>query len=344
MSNFAIEIFILLSIGLSVLGIRICVRLETVYGKKLALDDYFTALAVPLYLVEIALAHAARSHLGGLANHGMSDAERARLGASGEEHTLRVLGSQIYLAGWVVHVSLLWTLKAAMCSFCSRLARNLGACREPIYAGFALLYVTWIATFLSIMLSCRPLSRNWQISPDPGNSCQPAVAKIDLLVTTVLDELTNAYLLSIIVLMLPHMRLSLLKKLELITVSVCGAFVMTAGILRCVLAMTSSSIGIEQAERWAVREAFAAIVTVNMPIIYPFIVRGLRLLRNRNRPKGIPGLPRPNPPFFPNDGVIWVTNEFGVGVGIEIREGQGSVIRREDAHECICQTPDITGK
>lgn len=46
MSNFAIEIFILLSIGLSVLGIRICVRLETVYGKKLALDDYFTALAV----------------------------------------------------------------------------------------------------------------------------------------------------------------------------------------------------------------------------------------------------------------------------------------------------------
>lgn len=46
MSNFAIEIFILLSIGLSVLGIRICVRLETGYGRKLALDDYFTALVV----------------------------------------------------------------------------------------------------------------------------------------------------------------------------------------------------------------------------------------------------------------------------------------------------------
>ncbi|KAL6402772.1 hypothetical protein AUP68_13969 [Ilyonectria robusta] len=116
----------------------------------------------------MALAHAARSHLGGLANHGMSNSERARLGASSEEHMVRVLGSQIYLAGWIVHVCLLWTLKAAMCSFYLRLARNLGTCREPIYAGFAFVFVTWIATFLSIMLSCRPLSRSWQISPDPG--------------------------------------------------------------------------------------------------------------------------------------------------------------------------------
>ncbi|KAH6984093.1 hypothetical protein EDB80DRAFT_625118 [Ilyonectria destructans] len=340
MSNFAIEIFILLSIGLSVLGIRICVRLETGYGRKLALDDYFTALVVPLYLAEMALAHAGRSHLGGLANHGMSDAERSRLGADGEEDTLRVLGSQIYLAGWVVHVSLLWALKAAMCSFCSRLARNLGASREPIYAGFTFLYITWIVTFLSIMLSCRPLSRNWQISPDPGNSCQPAVAKIDLLVATVLDELTNAYLLCIMVLILPHMRLSLLKMLELTAVSMCGALVMAAGILRCVLTLTGSSTSIEQAERWAVREAFAAIVTVNLPIIYPFIVGGLRLLRNRNCPKDISGLPRSYPPFFPNDGVIWVTND----VGIETRERQGSEIRQEDAHECVCQSPNIAKK
>lgn len=192
----------------------------------------------------MALAHAGRSHLGGLANHGMSDAERSRLGADGEEDTLRVLGSQIYLAGWVVHVSLLWALKAAMCSFCSRLARNLGASREPIYAGFTFLYITWIVTFLSIMLSCRPLSRNWQISPDPGNSCQPAVAKIDLLVATVLDELTNAYLLCIMVLILPHMRLSLLKMLELTAVSMCGVLVMAAGILRCVLTLTVGALGV----------------------------------------------------------------------------------------------------
>lgn len=46
MSNSAIEIFVLLSLGLSVLGIRICVRRETGYGRKLALDNYFTAIVV----------------------------------------------------------------------------------------------------------------------------------------------------------------------------------------------------------------------------------------------------------------------------------------------------------
>lgn len=91
------------------------------------------------------------------------------------------------------------------------------------------------------MLSCRPLSKSWQINPDPGNSCQPAVAKIDLLVTTILDVLTNA---CIMVLILLHMRLCLLKKLELTAASMCGTLVMAAGILRCVLALKVSALGV----------------------------------------------------------------------------------------------------
>lgn len=63
------------------------------------------------------------------------------------------------------------------------------------------------------------------------------------------------------------------------------------------------------------REAFAAITTVNLPIIYPFIVGDLRLLRNRTCPKDIAGLPCPSPPFFPSDCVIIVTNEVGIEMG-----------------------------
>ncbi|KAH6980549.1 hypothetical protein EDB80DRAFT_826055 [Ilyonectria destructans] len=249
MPNIAIEIFVLLSIGLGLLGMRICVRLDTSHGRKLALDDYLMVLVAPLYLVEMALAYAVRSHLGGLANHGMSDTERARLGAGSEEHELRVLGSQIYLAEWVVHVSLLWMLKAAACTHCLRLARDLGTYREPAYAGLAFVFITWIVAFLCVMLGCRPLSRSRQISPDPGNNCQPAVSKIDLLATTVLNELTNDYRPCIVLLMLPYMRLSSLKKLEFAAVSVCGALVMAAGILRCALTLTNRSSDIEQAER-----------------------------------------------------------------------------------------------
>ncbi|KAH6984122.1 hypothetical protein EDB80DRAFT_768118 [Ilyonectria destructans] len=260
MPNIAIEIFVLLSIGLGLLGMRICVRLDTSHGRKLALDDYLMVLVAVSDIYPSnsrALAYAVRSHLGGLANHSMSDTERARLGAGSEEHELRVLGSQIYLAEWVVHVSLLWMLKATACTHCLRLARDLGTYREPAYAGLAFVFITWIVAFLSVMLGRRPPSRSRQISPDPGNRS---------FATTVLNELTNDYLPCIVLLMLPYMRLSSLKKLEFAAVSVCGAFVMAAGILRCALTLT--------AERWAVREAFGAITTVNLPIIFSFFVGG----------------------------------------------------------------------
>ncbi len=41
--------------------------------------------------------------------------------------------------------------------------------RKRIYAGFVIITATWIAVILSILLGCRPLSKNWQIYPDPGS-------------------------------------------------------------------------------------------------------------------------------------------------------------------------------
>lgn len=40
-----------------------------------------------------------------------------------------------------------------------------------IKIGYALIGVTYVATLLSILLGCRPLSKNWQINPDPGSTC-----------------------------------------------------------------------------------------------------------------------------------------------------------------------------
>lgn len=91
---------------------------------------------------------------------------------------------------------------------------------------------------------------------------------------------------------------------------------------------------------WEVREAFAAIVTVNLPIIYPFFVGDLRLLRERNHPEDISGVPHSNRLILSNDGAIRVTNE----VEIEIVKRQGSVVRREQSYECICQTPANANK
>jgi len=66
-----------------------------------------------------------------------------------------------------------------------------------IQIGYALIAATYVATLLSILLGCRPMHKNWQINPDPGNLCQPAISKIDCLVTVVLNVVTDMYLISI---------------------------------------------------------------------------------------------------------------------------------------------------
>ncbi len=103
----------------------------------------------------------------------MTDAERAALSPDSEEYMLRVNGSKTQVAGWSTYTFLLWILKASMCTFYLRLTDGLNY-HMRIYVGFGLITTTWVAVLLSILLGCRPLSKNWQIYPDPG-SMFPAI-------------------------------------------------------------------------------------------------------------------------------------------------------------------------
>lgn len=42
-----------------------------------------------------------------------------------------------------------------------------------IRIGAVLLVVTFLATFLSILFGCTPMSKHWQINPDPGSMPSP---------------------------------------------------------------------------------------------------------------------------------------------------------------------------
>lgn len=115
--------------------------------------------------------------------------------------------------------------------------------------------MTWLAVILSILLGCLPFEKNWQVYPDPGSTyrpkadarpseqrsdcptdyCQPAVSNIDIFVTVVLNVVTDAYLLTIPIPMLWGASLRPAKKAALMVLFSGGIFVMTAGILRCVL-------------------------------------------------------------------------------------------------------------
>ncbi|KAF2139766.1 uncharacterized protein K452DRAFT_232126 [Aplosporella prunicola CBS 121167] len=269
--SFTTEAFTLLSVGIVVIALRTTARITSVGVRGFHLDDYLILVAAVVYGLETAAAYIVGAWWFGLANNGMTDAERKALDPNSHEYYLRVGGSKTQLVGWSLYTLLLWLLKLCMCIFYSRLTAGLYLTR--IRAGYIAIGLTYFATELSILLGCRPFQRNWQIYPDPGNYCQPAISKIDLYVTVVLNVVTDMYLMSIPLPMLWKANLPLRRKISLLVIFSGALFVMMAGVLRCALIIKDPINGAQAAGSWACRETFVAVVIGNVPMIYPLFRR-----------------------------------------------------------------------
>ncbi|KAG9232739.1 hypothetical protein BJ875DRAFT_68853 [Amylocarpus encephaloides] len=274
MSDFVTEAFTLLSIGLCAIGTRTYARWSTVGFKGFKADDYFMVVAGVVYSLETAAAYIVGAWWKGLANNGMTDEQRVSLQPGSEEWNTRVGGSKTQLVGWSLYTLLLWLLKFCMCTFYSRLTQGVDNMKIRVNIGYVALAITYLATELSILLGCQPFHHNWQITPNPGNLCQPAISKIDLYVTVILNVLTDMYLMSIPLPMLWRAKIPLRRKILLGGMFGGGAFIMMAGILRCVLILRDPIGGAQQAGSWAVRETFVAVIIGNIPMIYP-VFRGI---------------------------------------------------------------------
>lgn len=82
---------------------------------------------------------------------------------------------------------------------------------------------------------------------------------------------TDLYLISIPVPMLWQSSLKPFKKLGLMLLFSTGLFVVACATLRCVLIVTDPVNGAQLAGSWAVRETFIAVVTTNLPLIFPLV-------------------------------------------------------------------------
>ncbi|KAJ5787858.1 hypothetical protein N7457_002848 [Penicillium paradoxum] len=276
MGDFNTEAFTLLGVAIFVIGLRTVARWIMVGPRGFQADDYLMLVACVVYGLETGAAYMVGAWFMGLANNAMTDEQRINLSPHSEEYRLRVGGSKIQVAGWSLYTLLLWVLKTCMAIFYSRLTAGLVNMRVRIHVAYVLIAVTYIATICSILLGCHPFEKNWQINPNPGNYCQPAVSKIDIYVTVVLNVATDLYLISIPAPMLVRARLKWREKLELLILFSGGLFVMMAGILRCVLILTAGANGAQQAGSWACRETFVAVVIGNIPMIYPLVRRVTR--------------------------------------------------------------------
>ncbi|KAL2682614.1 hypothetical protein Neosp_007066 [[Neocosmospora] mangrovei] len=266
---FNIEAFTLLALALLITGLRTYVRISTVGFKNLWADDYLVLLAAVVYSVETGLAYSVGNIAKGMANNSMTDSQRAALHPDDTEYQLRVLGSKIQLAGWSTYSFLLWILKAAMCTFYYRLTKDLEGYRTRILVGFGLIIVTFVVVQLNLLLSCHPFYRWWQIYPDPGIYCHPAISPNLVWTYLSFNVATDLYLIMIPMPMLWKAAMPWFQKVWLISLFSCGLFVTMAAILRVVLLVSDPINGAQLAGSWAVRETFVAVLVTNLPMLFP---------------------------------------------------------------------------
>ncbi|KEZ42842.1 hypothetical protein SAPIO_CDS5268 [Scedosporium apiospermum] len=270
--SFNIELWTLYAVGICATALRTYARVRAVGIKSFQADDYLVWVGAIIYSIQSALAYNVGHLAHGLANNGMTDAERAALSPNDPEYEMRVLGSKIQVAGWTTYSALLWSLKMAMLVFYIRLTQGLGRrFKIRITVGFALVIGTFLASILTVFIACRPFNKYWQINPDPGNVCQAAISRPIIWVSFASNVLTDIYLILIPLPMLWQSTLKPLKKIASTIVLGAGIFVLVCATLKSVFVLVDPINGAQLAGSWGTKEAFVAVITTNLPMIFPLL-------------------------------------------------------------------------
>ncbi|PSR83420.1 hypothetical protein BD289DRAFT_370042, partial [Coniella lustricola] len=226
----------------------------------MAWDDHLVWLALAAYAVLALNVFTIDVVAEGLSNNGMTDEHRwllANDGTYSQEYQLRVLGSKAQLVKWFLYALTLWLLKGSLLYFFS----------AWVGAGFLLL--TWAATSVTVLASCQPLTNYWQIFPDPGTMCQPAISPILIAVFLGCNVITDVYLISIPIPVLLKARLRSSQKISLICLFSCTILITGISIVRALFMLKDPKINGDG--MWDVRETFVALVTTNIPPIVPLL-------------------------------------------------------------------------
>ncbi|OGM47934.1 hypothetical protein ABOM_002713 [Aspergillus bombycis] len=264
-----IESWTLYSIGLTATILRTYARGSAVGLRNLRADDYLIWVGILFYTAQTALAYSVGNVAHGLANNGMTDAQRAGLSIDDPEYRFRVIGSKIQVAGWTTYSALIWSLKLSMLAFYVRLTDGLGRrYRVPVYIGFALVIGTFIASIVTIFAACRPLHKYWQINPDPGRKCFAAISKPIVWVSFAANVSTDLYLITIPIPVLWSTKLKLAKKIASTVILSAGVFVLVCATLKSVFVLIDPLHGAELSGAWGTRETFVAVMTTNLPMIF----------------------------------------------------------------------------
>ncbi|KAM4067161.1 hypothetical protein HRG_001157 [Hirsutella rhossiliensis] len=259
---------------------RIALRWRTQSFSGLSGDDFLMAAAIPLSMAGTAASYIIEAEMHGLANNGLTPEQRNALDPDSDEWRLRVKGSQTHLAGWLLYTSLLWILKLCWLFYYRRLGDRVDRMTLKVTLGFSFCAVTFLAVLFTILFGCWPVSKHWQINPDPGNFCYPAISELQAWTVVCTNLTTDLYIMTIPIPMIWRARISMMKKFGLGTMFCGGLITIAFGAARCSLILQDDSKSGESAARWSDRETFVAIILTNVPVLFPLIRQYFRHTKN----------------------------------------------------------------
>ncbi|PGH06142.1 hypothetical protein GX51_02530 [Blastomyces parvus] len=270
--EYNVELWTQYGFGVLITILRTYVRVKAVGFRNLQADDYLIWFAILLFSAQTTLTSLIVINGRGLANNAMTDAERAALDPTFEEYQWRAFGSKVQVICWTCYACLICTLKMAMLVFYTRLLGGLSRRYSiRIWFGFGLVATTFLASVISIYAGCRPLSKYWQINPNPGNGCQAGVSRPVVFSTFTASVLTDVYLIMIPLPVLWGTRLKLAKKIGATVVLGAGIFVLVCATVKTICVEVDTAHGAELAGKWGTRETFVSVITTNLPMMFPFV-------------------------------------------------------------------------
>ncbi|KAI6244763.1 hypothetical protein HI914_07216 [Erysiphe necator] len=128
----------------------------------------------------------------------------------------RSIGSKIILISRILNTATLWILKLTISEFFKRLIRNISATsHEKNLKGIRwFLLITFLGVVAADLLECRPVSKYWQVMPDPGPHCRQGYAH--LLTLGVMNIVTDLLLVIFPIPIIIRSKMCLKKKTQLI--------------------------------------------------------------------------------------------------------------------------------
>ncbi|CEJ82394.1 hypothetical protein VHEMI02460 [[Torrubiella] hemipterigena] len=267
-SAFQIEAWVEYAIGVVILLTRIVLRCwarDTDWQG----DDYFSILCI-VFLTGESVMLELIGRWGSIV--GISDEVALSLTPDQKENIVK--GSKADIAGWCLYISLIWCLKACMLFFYQRLTLDTRQRRLIIVAGVACI-CSYLATIFVVLLRCLPFEKNWQVYPYPGDECAtPGQIFLTLVITNVSTDLLILY---IPLPLLWVLQAPLSKKIAYGIWLTTGIFVIVASLLRCILSIKDAN-EVNVSTIWAIRETVVGVISVNLPILGPLLIRKCKCL------------------------------------------------------------------